>query len=145
MEILLAIIFGLLSLTGISIYGLFLRAREILTADIRNLLEDCRRLSSWDERSEYKLLSWIHGSERELHSKSVRELLEVRNNMQEYYRIHYNMAGADPFGEEFDMYAPVSLGVFFIREIFGFYKFGRNKQGVPTRRSTTTAHKVRRG
>lgn len=125
MEIILGIIFGILSLTGITIYGLFLRAREILTADIRNLLEDCRRLSSWDERSEYKLLSWIHGSERELHSKSVRELLEVRNNMQEYWQIHYNMAEAGPFGEEFDRYSKVTFFVFFMREIFGFYRFGK--------------------
>lgn len=125
MEIILAIIFGILSLTGVTIYGLFSRAREILSADIRNLLEDCRRLSSWDERSEYKLLSWIHGSERDLHSKSVRELLEVRNNMQEYYQIHYNMAEAGPLGDEPDMYAPVTFWMFFIREVFGFYRFGR--------------------
>ena len=125
MEIMLAIVFGLLSLTGVTIYGLFLRAREILTADIRNLLEDCRHLSSWDERSEYKLLSWIHGSERELHSKSVRELLEVRNNMQEYFQIHHNMAEASPYGPEPDMYAKQTLPTFFIREILGLYKFRR--------------------
>ena len=38
--------------------------------DIRNLLEDCRKLSSWDDiRSELKLISWIEGDERQLHKK----------------------------------------------------------------------------
>ena len=52
----LGLILGVASmvLTGIgfSLYGWYARAKDYLIIDIRNVLEGCRALNSWDDRSE---------------------------------------------------------------------------------------------
>ncbi|MBM4027209.1 MAG: hypothetical protein FJ280_17650 [Planctomycetes bacterium] len=99
MDMTLTILFGILGLSGVTLFGLYSRARDILTSDIRNRLEDCRRLKSWNDRSEMKLISWVHGDERDLHKKSVRELHRIRNNMVTYWQIHLEMQESERYGE----------------------------------------------
>ena len=120
MEMILTIILAALSLSGVTMYGLYSRAREILTADIRNLLEDCRRLSSWDDRSELKLMSWVEGDERKLHKKSVHDLHRVRNSMLKYFQIHCEMKEDEEFGS---YQTPAQSYIsFFFGEVLGFQK-----------------------
>ena len=100
MDITLTIVIGLLGLSGFTLFGLIARAREHLMIDIRNLLEDCRKLSSWDDvRSELKLMSWIEGDERELHKKSLFDLHRVRNSMIKYYQVHLEMQEGTEYGK----------------------------------------------
>ena len=60
----LAIFSTLLAVFGIS-FTFYVRAKNLLILDIRIRLESCRKLDSWDERSEDKLGPWIE-NEREL-------------------------------------------------------------------------------
>jgi len=84
---------------GFSLYSWYARAKDYIIIDIRNVLEDCRSLSSWDDcRSELKLGSWIGGDERELHRKSWWALRRIRCNMRRYYQIHAEMRDGEPYG-----------------------------------------------
>jgi len=87
------------TLLGFSVYGLFTRSKDHLILDIRNLLEDCRGVESWDDRSELKLYSWVGGDERGLHRRSWFALRRVYQDLLRYYRIHLEMADGVPFGE----------------------------------------------
>lgn len=98
MELFLSILFGVLGLTGFSFYTVYSRCRSHLMIDIRNLIEDCRKLKSWDDRSESKLFSWVEGDERELHKKTLRDLHRIRNNMIKYWQIHLEMDEQEPYG-----------------------------------------------
>lgn len=120
METIIAIVFGALGLSGVTAYGLRARARENLIADIRNLLEDCRGLKSWDDRSEYKLMSWVEGDERELHHKSLRELHRIRNSMIKYWQVHLEMQECEEYGEL--QTEPQSYRQFVLQEVLGLRK-----------------------
>lgn len=87
------------TLVGFSLYGLYTRSKDYLIIDIRNLLEDCRGLESWDDRSELKLPSWVGGDERELHRRSWSALRRIRSETVRYYEIHLEMSEGVPFGE----------------------------------------------
>lgn len=98
MSIIVSIVFGLLGLSGITFYGVYSRTKDNLIKDIHNWLEGCRGLSSWDERSELKLISWVKGDERELHWKTLKELHSIRNNMIKYWHIHLEMEENEEYG-----------------------------------------------
>lgn len=89
-----------ITLVGVSAYSLFTRSKDHLIIDIRNLLEDCRALESWDDRSELKLPSWVGGDERELHRRSWSALRRIRSEMVRYYEIHLEESEGVPFGED---------------------------------------------
>ena len=117
----LTILFGILGFSGISIFGLYSRARENLIIDIRNLLEDCRKLSSWDDvRSELKLMSWVEGDEREIHKKTLRDLHRVRNSMVTYYQVHLEIQEGEEYGASQTPSQPLSR--FVIHEMLGMQK-----------------------
>ncbi len=63
--------------------------RTALVSDIDSLLLACRACSSWDDRSEYKLGSWIeHVPEQMIPFTSLPNLLKVRENLLQYLEIH---------------------------------------------------------
>ena len=116
-----SIVFGVLGLTDITFYTIYNRVRENLMIDIRNLLEDCRKLSSWDDiRSELKLISWIEGDERQLHKKSILELHRIRNNMAKYWQTHLEMDENEPYGAF--QTEPQTFHRFLLYEILGLCK-----------------------
>ncbi|MCP4118789.1 MAG: hypothetical protein GY737_26025 [Desulfobacteraceae bacterium] len=88
----------LLAISGVSAYGVYCRRKDHVILDIRNVLEDCRSLKSWDDRSELKLGTWVEGDERELHRKSLRVLKRILKEMIRYYQIHLEMADGEPYG-----------------------------------------------
>jgi hypothetical protein len=69
---------------GFSLYAWYARAKDYLIIDIRNMLEDCRALNSWDDRSELKLSPW--------------GLRRIRSDMWRYYQIHAEMHDGVPYG-----------------------------------------------
>ena len=63
--------------------------RELLINSITDLLKKCRACASWDDRSEYKLSSWIeHVPEEMIPYTSIPNLLLIGDRLKEYYRIH---------------------------------------------------------
>jgi hypothetical protein len=63
--------------------------RAALVEEIENLLTQCRRFKSWDDRSELKLPSWIDFiSEDMIPYTSLSNLLKIRDSLQEYSSIH---------------------------------------------------------
>lgn len=98
-ELILGLASMILTGLGFSLYALYTRARDYTIIDIRNVLEDCRAMTSWDDcRSELKLGSWIGGDERELHRKSLWALRRIRHDMWRYYQIHAEMRDGVPYG-----------------------------------------------
>lgn len=66
--------------------------RERTLTDITNLLKECRELSSWDNRSEIKLYSWLEENEEgELIILNLSTLLKIKENLLEYKKIHLDM------------------------------------------------------
>jgi hypothetical protein len=121
MDMTLTFFFGAIGLSGVTLFGLYSRSRENLMVDIRNLLEDCRKLSSWDDvRSELKLMSWIEGDERELHKKSLLDLHRVRNSMIKYYQVHLEMQEGAEHGDF--QSPPQSLARFVVHEVLGLQR-----------------------
>ena len=58
----------------------------------QGLLQKCRACSSWDDRSEYKLSSWIeHVPEEMIPYTSLPNLLKICQNLKEYLTIHEQM------------------------------------------------------
>ena len=98
MELFISIVFGLFGLSGFTLYTFYSRWRKDLIIEIRNLLEDCRKLKSWGDKSELKLPSWIEGDEREFHKKSLSHLWCIRNNTIKYWQIHREMDDNEPYG-----------------------------------------------
>lgn len=88
----------MLTALGFSLYPWYARAKDSLIIDIRNVLEGCRALISWDDRSELKLSSWVGGDERELHRQSWRALRRIRYDIRRYYQIHAEMRDGVPYG-----------------------------------------------
>lgn len=57
--------------------------------DIKNILSECRELSSWDDRSELKLYNWLEMNEEEdIDILRLSKLLIIRENLKEYKKIH---------------------------------------------------------
>lgn len=66
--------------------------RERTLTNITNLLKECRELSSWDNRSEIKLYSWLEENEEsELIILNLSTLLKIKENLLEYKKIHLDM------------------------------------------------------
>lgn len=63
--------------------------RKSLVDSALEILKKCRACSSWDDRSEYKLSSWIeHVPEEMIPYTSIPNLLLINEQLREYYRIH---------------------------------------------------------
>lgn len=63
--------------------------RKSIIEDIKAILNECRELSSWDNRSELKLHSWLeNNSEEDIELLNLSTLLTIKNNLKEYYKIH---------------------------------------------------------
>ena len=66
--------------------------RMELANGITALLKACRACPSWDNRSEYKLTSWLaYVPEEMLSHTSLPNLLTVQKNMLQYLKIHQDM------------------------------------------------------
>lgn len=80
-----------MSISGISILALYFREKDNLVKDIEKLIECCKSRESFDERSEYKMASWLELDKSELHRKSFFSLRRIKNEMQRYLKIHIDM------------------------------------------------------
>ena len=67
-EFFVALFVGLL---GFNIYSYYCREKDQLINDINKIIEDCRKLSSFDEKSDDKMSSWLELGKGELHRKSM--------------------------------------------------------------------------
>jgi hypothetical protein len=68
------------------------KRREKLVSGISALLAECRACKSWDDRSEYKLGSWLdHVPEEMIPYTSLPNLLRIKESIGEYLRIHKQM------------------------------------------------------
>lgn len=66
--------------------------RTELVNGIVALLRACRDCDSWDDRSEYKLSSWIeHVPETMLPYTSLPNLLKIQQSLMQYLKIHQDM------------------------------------------------------
>jgi hypothetical protein len=60
------------------------RLRAELITSIQSLLADCRRCPTWDDRSEYKLGSWLeHVDEEMIPYTSLPNLRRIKSNLEE--------------------------------------------------------------
>ena len=98
LDLILGVASMVLTGIGFSLYAWYARAKDYLIIDIRNMLEDCRALNSWDDRSELKLSPWVGRDERELHRQSWWGLRRIRSDMWRYYQIHAEMHDGVPYG-----------------------------------------------
>jgi hypothetical protein len=63
--------------------------RKTLIDSTVDLLKKCRACASWDDRSEYKLPSWIENIPEEMIPyTSIPNLLLINERLKEYYQIH---------------------------------------------------------
>jgi hypothetical protein len=68
--------------------------RELLIGSIADLLKKCRACASWNDRSEYKMSSWIeHVPEEMIPYTSIPNLLLISGRLKEYYQIHLDADG----------------------------------------------------
>lgn len=66
--------------------------RENLISAAFAFLHKCRECTSWDDRSEYKLASWIdHIPEEMIPYTSIPNLLLINDRLKEYYQIYVEM------------------------------------------------------
>lgn len=83
---------GLLAaLLGFNLYSYYSREKDLIKNDIIKIIENCRKLSSFDEKSEDKMSSWLELGKGELHRKSLFTLRRIKKEMIRYYQIHINM------------------------------------------------------
>ena len=59
--------------------------------DIEEIIDDCINLSSFDDKSEDKMSSWLELGSGELHRKSLFSLRRIRKEMNRYFGIHLDM------------------------------------------------------
>lgn len=110
----------------ITLWSYYYHIRERLVMDICDLLEDCRKLSSWEDvRSELNLLSCAEGDEHELQRKSLRDLYRLREDMIKYYQIHREMRENQEFGTH--QLRPQSFSEFLDREVLCGFRRARWK------------------
>ena len=68
------------------------KKRVNLIKTIKEILSKCRKLESWNERSEMKLYGWLIGKkEQEIEVLKLSELLAINANLLEYYDIHLQL------------------------------------------------------
>ena len=71
--------------------------RAGLVSDATSLLLACRKCTSWNDRSEYKLGSWIeHVPQEMIPFTSLPNLLRIRESLLQYLKIHQQMDRAEP-------------------------------------------------
>ena len=79
-----------LCLLGGSVYAYITREKDHLVRDIEKLIEECKSCESFDEKSEYKMDSWLELGSGELHRKSFLALRRVKKEMTRYWKIHFD-------------------------------------------------------
>jgi len=87
-EFFVALFVGLL---GFNIYSYYCREKDQLINDINKIIEDCRKLSSFDEKSDDKMSSWLELGKGELHRKSMFALKRIKKEMIRYFQIHLDI------------------------------------------------------
>ena len=66
--------------------------RKRVLNEIETILLKCRNMVSWDNRSELKLYQWLNSrSEINLYSSKLSDLFLIRDNLQEYLKVHEKM------------------------------------------------------
>ena len=66
--------------------------RSDLISNIKNVLTKCRKCEHWDDRSEYKLPSWLdHVPEKMIPYTSIPNLLRILDSVSELLRRHQNL------------------------------------------------------
>lgn len=89
--------------------------RSSILCDITSLLAACRRMNSWDNRSELKLYSWLEEhSEDELGEEDIQTLEIILKSVIEYLQIHIEM-DRQLMNVEFDNYANESFLYLYIK------------------------------
>ena len=92
-------------------------ARNNLISEIREVLINCRKCDSWDERSELKLFQYIGAEENRLGRYTLRALVEIRNRTYEYWKVHLEM---EERGDDYPFPVPFCTWKRFLRyELFG--------------------------
>lgn len=65
------------------------KIRVIYIKEINNILAECRKLESWDDRSELKLYSWLEGREGSyINISKLSDLILISENIKKYLEIH---------------------------------------------------------
>lgn len=86
---------------GLSVFAILLavflylctNARNNLIAEIKEVLAKCRACNSWDDKSESKLFQYIGAEETRLGRYTLKALVEIRNRIYEYWKVHLEMDG----------------------------------------------------
>lgn len=66
--------------------------RKRILTEIEIILEKCRSKISWDDRSELKLYLWLNNRyEMNLYSSKLSDLFLIRDNLEEYLKVHEEM------------------------------------------------------
>lgn len=68
------------------------REQDLIVKDVKAIIRECRRLSSWDDKSELKLFSWLlETPEDMLHRCSLKKLRQIKSSINKYLVVHYDM------------------------------------------------------
>lgn len=66
--------------------------RKRILLEIETILEKCRSKISWDAKSQSKLYQWLYNRyEINLYSSKLSDLFLIRDNLQEYLKVHKEM------------------------------------------------------
>ncbi|OCB00092.1 PIN domain-containing protein [Clostridium beijerinckii] len=66
--------------------------RKRVLTEIEIILKKCRNKISWDNRSELKLYLWLNNrNEMNLYSSKLSDLFLIRDNLEEYLKLHEEM------------------------------------------------------
>ena len=76
---------------GFNLYSVYCRKKDLIIKDINRIIDDCRELRSFDEKSEDKMSSWLELGESDLHGKSLIKLRKIKKEMIRYFQIHLDM------------------------------------------------------
>lgn len=82
--------FGFIGFIGV-LFAFYIYEKSNLIQDIKGAVKACKDQESFDDRSETKLISWLEGTEEELHRKSLWRLKKIKNEMWRYLDIHIQM------------------------------------------------------
>ncbi|MDU4589410.1 MAG: PIN domain-containing protein [Clostridium butyricum] len=67
------------------------KIRVTYIKEINNILAECRKLKSWDDRSELKLYSWLEEREESyINISKLSDLILISQNVKDYYNMHMN-------------------------------------------------------
>jgi hypothetical protein len=74
------------------LFSVYWYVKSNLISDIRAILTECRQMPSWRDKSEDKLLGWMHDvGEHRLHRVSVFKLMKIKESLLEYEAVHVDI------------------------------------------------------